>query len=195
MAQRLETYYVKACLELTEAEMESFIQLLTEHQASIQVKVLEDGHHEVLFLNESEEDNVLSFERKFGNYVSLGSFRLTNPNVANVMRQVVSLFKGNAVVERIYPDYTMIYEYEHGSVVKISEMKNGKERSVYSYANKLGQIETQFRRMNAEYEIVSIQREIDQLLDLRNVTLVQAEQNQIDEQLYRLSHKLFVLEA
>lgn len=195
MAQRLETYYVKACLELTEAEMESFIQLLTEHQASIQVKVLEDGHHEILFLNESEEDNVLSFERKFGNYVSLGSFRLTNPNVANVMRQVVSLFKGNAVVERIYPDYTMIYEYEHGSVVKISEMKNGKERSVYSYANKLGQIETQFRRMNAEYEIVSIQREIDQLLDLRNATLVQAEQNQIDEQLHRLSHKLFVLEA
>lgn len=195
MAQRLATYYVKACLELTEAEMESFIQLLTEHQASIQVKVLDDGHHEVLFLNESEEDNVLSFERKFGNYVSLGSFRLTNPNVANVMRQVVSLFKGNAVVERIYPDYTMIYEYEHGSVVKISEIKNGKERSVYSYANKLGQIEAQFRRMNAEYEIVSIQREIDQLLDLRNATLVQAEQNEIDEQLHRLSHKLFVLEA
>ncbi len=64
MANRLATEYVKTCLQLTEAEMDSFIRMFKDHGASMQVKVLENGNQEVVLQDDAGEEIVLSFERK-----------------------------------------------------------------------------------------------------------------------------------
>ena len=57
------------------------------------------------------------------------------------MRKAVSVFHGDAVVNRIYPNYTMNYSYVQGAVHKIVEHAGGNTRVVFEYKDTLGQLE------------------------------------------------------
>jgi hypothetical protein len=195
MAQRLATQYVKTCLQLTEAEMFSFIQMFVDQQVTLQVKVLENGNQEVVFQDDEGQEIVLSFEQKLGKYECKGSCRLSNTRLANLMRKAVSDFKGNAIVNRIYTGYTMVYFYEHGSVVKIVELKDQNEKIIYEYKDTIGRFEQMFRKQEVEREIEKIHEQINHFLDLRNAIVEQEIHKQIDGRLETLTHRLFVLEA
>ncbi|UUZ84383.1 hypothetical protein LJK88_12175 [Paenibacillus sp. P26] len=168
MANRLATEYVKTCLQLTEAEMGMFIQMFVDHEASLQVKVLENGSQEVVLLDDADQEVVLSFEKEFDLYVCRGTCRITNRNLVNLMRKAVSVFKGDAVVHRIYPSYTMEYTYKQGAVMRIVEKTATSEKIVYEYKDTIGQMEQLFRSKAVETEIQTIKGQINGLLDLRN---------------------------
>lgn len=195
MANRLATEYVKTCLQLTEAEMGMFIQMFVDHEASLQVKVLENGSQEVVLLDDADQEVVLSFEKEFDLYVCRGTCRITNRNLVNLMRKAVSVFKGDAVVHRIYPSYTMEYTYKQGAVMRIVEKTATSEKIVYEYKDTIGQMEQLFRSKAVETEIQTIKGQINGLLDLRNQLEDPGIREQIDGRLHKLTHRLFVLEA
>src|SRR5690606_4535038 len=146
MAQRLATEYVKTCLHLTEAEMSSFLDLLTMNQVNPRVKITENGTQEVVFQDDAGEEICLSFERKNGYLVCEGSCKIQNPKLANLMRKAVSEFKGDAIVNRIYTSYTMNYIYKRGSVVQIMEITQGSKKLVFEYKDTVGQLERMFNQ-------------------------------------------------
>ncbi|MEW9700164.1 non-ribosomal peptide synthetase module [Paenibacillus sp. SI8] len=195
MAQRLATEYVKTCLQLTEAEMFKFFQMFVDHQVTLQVKVLENGNQEVVFQDDAGQEIVLSFEQKSGLYECTGSCRLSNTLLANLMRKAVSEFKGSAIVNRIYPGYTMVYYYERGTVVKIEEVKGQLLTVIYEFKDTIGQMEQLFQKNEIEREISAIYEQINYLLDLRNAMQDQDTHQQIDIRLSGLTHRLFTLEA
>ncbi|MEF3310832.1 non-ribosomal peptide synthetase module [Paenibacillus sp. GYB004] len=197
MAQRLATEYVKTCLTLSEAEMIQFIKLfdVQDVQLEVQVQVTENGSQEIVLRDDSGEEVSLTFERRQGKYVCEGSCRVSNPKLSNLIRKAVSQFKGDAIVNRIYPAFTMKYVYKRGSVVQISEITSGKHKLVYEYKDTVGQLERLYRQQNVERQISSVYSQIDQLLDERNRSDSASGQRSVDEQLARLAHKLFELEA
>jgi hypothetical protein len=195
MAQRLATEYVKTCLELSEAEMKQLVRMFHDHQVTLQVKVLDNGSQEVVITEDGGEEVVLSFERRADTFICTGSCRVCSPHLANVLRKVVSAFKGSAIVNRIYSHFTMVYYYNRGSVVKIMERKNGRESVVYEYKDTIGEMERLYRRDRVERDIGNVQMQINELLDLRNESEHPLIIRNIDERLTLLSHKLFVLEA
>jgi hypothetical protein len=195
MAQRLATEYVKACLVLTEAEMYKFVQIFADHEVQLQVKILENRSQDVVFQDAGEDEVVLSFERLDGKYVFTGSCRLSSPNLVNVMRKAVAEFKGSAIVNRIYSSYTMVYHYNRGAVIKIIEVKEANEKVVYEYKDTAEQLKLLFLKQNVELEIKAIQQQINELLDLRNLSIEPAFIPQIDQRLQLLSNRLFSLEA
>lgn len=200
MAQRLATEYVKASLTLTEAEMSKFVQLFAEQQMNLQVKVIDNGNHEFGFQDDAfegavNEDFVMSFERQAGLYVFTGSCRFQDPKLANAMRKALSTFKGDAVVNRIYSTYTMVYHYVKGSAVKIVEVRSGNEKLIYEYKDTLGQLQELYNKSNVETMIQVTQIEINELLDLRNQCIDRAQILQIDQQLSKLTQTLFAMEA
>jgi hypothetical protein len=195
MAERLATEYVKTCLVLTEAEMLKFVQLFADHQVQLQVKILENGSQDIVFQDGIGEEIVLSFECTAGKYVCTGSCRFRSANLVNLMRKAVSEFKGSAIVNRIYLGYIMVYHYNRGAVVKIIELKDTRQKVVYEYKDSLEQLKLLYLKQDIETEIQLIQGQINEMLDLRNVS---AESNfipQIDQRLQLLTHRLFVLEA
>jgi hypothetical protein len=195
MAQRLATEYVKTCLELTEAEMNQFIRLFKDHGTLLQVKILDNGSQEVVFQDDADTNIVLSFERKAGKYVCMGSCLLNGPRLTDVMRKAVSLFKGDAVVKRIYNGFVMIYEYSRGTVVKIAQVRGEKQNIIYEYRDPAGELEKLYRRNVVEQEIVQIQEEIDTFLDQRNAATERLSRQSIDLDLSKLSLRLFALEG
>lgn len=196
MAQRLATEYVKTCLKLSEAEMTDFIRLFEGYKATVQVMVLDNGNQNlVLHDDASGEDIVLTFERTTEGYVCVGSCKLCSPKLANLMRKAVSRFKGDAIVNRVYSHFTMIYHYEQGSVVKIVEAKDAISRVVYERKNSMAELEHIYQNQAAEKEIDSIYAQINQLLDLRITTPEHEIRVHIDQKLKNLTHRLFVLEA
>ncbi|MNI21745.1 hypothetical protein D3C73_752770 [compost metagenome] len=195
MAHRLATEYVKTCLQLTEAEMFRFIQMFVDQQVTLQVKVLENGSQEVVFQDDEGQEIILAFEQKSGNYECKGSCRLSNTRLANLMRKAVAEFKGNAIVNRIYSTYTMVYYYDKGTVIKIVEIKEQIEKVIYEHKDTLGQFEQLFLKKEIEREIEMIYKQINHFLDLRNTTPEQEIREQIDGRLEQLTYRLFVLEA
>jgi hypothetical protein len=195
MAQRLATEYVKTCLQLTEDQMRQFVSMFQTEQASLQVKVLENGNQEVVLQDDGGHEIVLPFEKASGRYVCKGTCVISNPKLVNVMRKAVSAFKGSAVVRRIYTGYLMVYHYEQGSVRKIVEIKGEREQVVYEYKDTVGMLEQLFRKQEVEREIERIHSQINQLLDLRNELRGLNIHGHIDERLQHLTQKLFALEA
>ncbi|RKN83874.1 non-ribosomal peptide synthetase module [Paenibacillus ginsengarvi] len=195
MAQRLATEYVKTCLTLTEAEMIQFIQLFNGEDVFIEAKTVEGGNREIVLRDGSGEKVVLAFERKAARYVCEGSCRVSDPLLANLIRKAVSRFKGDAIVNRIYPAFTMKYVYKRGSVVQISEIVSGKHKLVYEYKDTVQQFEQLFRKQHVERQITEVYTRIDELLDERNRMHNSSGTHNVDEQLARLAHKLFELEA
>lgn len=195
MAQRLATEYVKTCLRLTEAEMTKFVLMFSGHRVEPQVKVFENGNQEMVFHDVSGEDLVLTFECISGMFVSEGSYKISTPELASLMRRAISLFKGDAIVNRIYPAFTMIYHYERGTVVKIVELINQSSKIIYEYKNTLGKLNELFQKKNVELEIDLIQLEINRLLDQRNQCEDKKIVEVIDRRLKKLTGQLFALEA
>jgi hypothetical protein len=175
--------------------MFKFFQMFVDHQVTLQVKVLENGNQEVVFQDGAGQEIVLSFEQKSGLYECTGSCRLSNTLLANLMRKAVSEYKGSAIVNRIYPGYTMVYYYEHGTVVKIVEVKGALLTIIYEYKDKIGQMQQLFQKKEVEQEIEMIYDQINHLLDLRNSLQEQEAHQQIDTRLSELTHRLFALEA
>lgn len=196
MAKRLATEYVKACLQLSEAEMSSLMGMLTELQIHPMVKVLENGSQEVAFMDETTgEDVVITFEKKSGVYVMNGGFRITSLKLADVLRKTIIRCRGDAVVHRIYVGFTMAYHYLQGAVVKIVELSGTGERIVFELKDTLGKMEALYRKTDVEQEIRALQHEINLLLDQRVLTKDAVVQSHIDRNLAELTHRLFVLEA
>ncbi|AHD06639.1 hypothetical protein [Paenibacillus larvae] len=195
MAQRLATEYVKTRLQLTEAEMSKFIQMFTEQQVTLQVKVLDKGRQEIVFLDDAGQEVVLSFEQIAGQYICRDTYRFTSIRLANIMRKAIAEFKGAAVSKRIFRDFTMVYYYQQGKVIQIKEVKDGNERVVFEHKDTLGQLELLYQKNEIEHEIQMIYEEINRLLDLRIHVRENEIHTKIDNQLKELTHRLFVLEA
>jgi hypothetical protein len=193
MAQRLATVYVKTCLQLSDAEMLQLVRLFAENHVQFQVKVTENGSQEMVFHDDTGQEIVLTFEKKLGKYVCEGGCRMASPKLANLMRRAVSVFRGDAIVHRIFEGFTMEYRYVKGSVAKISELRHGTEKIIYEFKDTLGQLEELFRKTSIEAEIQAIHQHIDALLDNRNE--LGTEPLHIDAELSKLQHRLFILEA
>lgn len=195
MAQRLSTEYVKASLTLTETEMTQLERMLMDQEIIFRVKVLENGNQQLVFRDDSGDEVIISFEFRAGMYVSEGSYRLNTLRLANLMRKAVSAFKGNAIVNRIYSNFTMVYYYERGIVVKIVEMNEQYQKTIYEYKNTAGRLEQLFNDQQIEQEIRIVREEINHLLDERIHTEAELERPRIDAKLTELTYRLFVLEA
>src|SRR5690606_14417598 len=106
--------------------------------------------------------------------------RLTRPMFVNAMRKAVSDFKGDALVNRIYKGFTMVYEYKHGSVVKIEEVQGSHRKKIFEYKDSLSIMEHMFKKVDIEKQINEIRQEVDWLLDIRNMTTDRKNHEEID---------------
>ncbi len=196
MAKRLATEYLDAKLQLSHDEMSKFVLFLEEQQLQLQVMVLENGNQELVLQDTAGREEVrLTFQLMKEYYICELSCRLVKPKLTNVMRKVVSAFKGNATVNRIYSHYTMIYHYINGSVRKIVESSNTGERVIFEHKDTLAQLERVFQSRLVEREIRLVHAAINELLDLRNQAKHESETSDIDNRLAQLTQKLFVLEG
>ncbi|RXZ84553.1 non-ribosomal peptide synthetase module [Paenibacillaceae bacterium] len=196
MAQRLATEYVKACLKLTEEDMSRFVRFFGDQHVRLQVRVLDGGNQEMVLEDDAGKEEVrLTFARQNELYVCVLSCRLVYPKLTNALRKAVSLFKGDAIVNRIYPTYTMVYHYSQGAVQKIVEQSGGKDRTVYECKNTVLQLEKQFSSLAVEQEIAMAHNAINELLDLRNQATLPGEIASIDERLAQQAKRLFILEG
>lgn len=194
MAQRLATEYVHASLKLTLAQLMQLIDMFARTRTEIRAKVMDSGS-QLINLNVDDNQMCLEFQYDGGFYYSSGSYRFVNAEWTNVMRQAIRLFKGDATVHRIYEGFTMIYRYERGHVTKIIESSVRSNKVIYEFKDTLGGLEQMFNLRAVEDEIAVLQRQINELLDRRNLEQNRAEAERIDEQLKQLAHKLFILEA
>jgi len=196
MAQRIATEYVKASLQLTADEMAGFVRFTEDQHIKQQVRVLDNGNHEIVLEDEAGREEVrLIFEHQQDHYVCVLSCRLLHPKLTNAMRKAVAAFHGDAIVNRIYSNYTMTYHYVQGNVRKITEQSKHDTRIVFEYKDTLGQLEQQFHSNEIESSIDLLQKGIDELLDLRNQCSEAEQLSLIDQRLKEQTHKLFVLEA
>jgi len=196
MAKRLATEYVKACLQLTSQEMAKFVRFMGDQSVRMQVRVLENGNHELALVDDAVKEEVrLTFERQQDMFVCVISCRLIHPRLTNAMRKAVSAFRGDAVVNRIYPAYTMVYHYSRGAVTRIVEQSNGTSRTIFELKDTLGQLERTFNNRQVEQEIERIGCAVNELLDLRNQCKEASEIREIDDRLRAYTQRLFVLEA
>ena len=195
MAKRLATVYVKTHIRLTEAEMMQFVDLFKAYDIHIQVRVYDNGNHEVVMEIGKGPDVTLNFELQHGAYVFEGSLCFYEPAPDNAMRKAIAAFKGTAVAQRHYRNFMIEYCYERGRVVSIIERRfDGTEQGVYRYRNSFLHLQELYERTDIEADIARTKEEINRLLDLRR----QADPGHIaelDAKLAELSHRLFVLEA
>lgn len=196
MAQRLATEYVNAKLQLTHDEMSQFVRFFDDQQVHLQVMVLENGNQELVLEDVAGREEVtLTFEHQGDRYVCELSCRLVHPKLTNAMRKAVSAFRGDAVVNRIYSHYTIIYHYNKGAVRKIVESTASEVKIVFEYKNTVEQLENVFRSRLIEQEIEIVNNSINELLDLRNQTKDRSQISDIDRRLAVQTQMLFVLEA
>jgi hypothetical protein len=196
MAQRVATEYVNASLTLTEAEMPRLISLCEVQQLRLQVFVLDNGNQEVVLEEDAGGESIrLTFERSNRQYRCALTCRVVQPKLTNTLRKLVSSFKGDAVVNRIYPGYTMVYHYIRGNVVRIVESKGNLLRTVFEQSDTLGRLESQFNLCSVEEEIGRLRGSVNELLDIRNQTKEPELIVDIDQRLKYHSRLLFALEA
>jgi hypothetical protein len=196
MAHRVATEYVNANLTVSEAEMPRLIALCETQQLHLQVFVLDNGNQEVVLGDDAGGESIrLTFERSQGNYRCRLTCRVVRPKLANTLRIMVSSFKGDAVVNRIYEGFTMVYHYMQGSVVRIVECSASGIRSIYEYKDTVGRLEAQFQLSAVEQEIGRLRESVNELLDRRNHLHDAATVSEIDEHLKYHSRMLFFLEA
>jgi len=196
MAERLATEYVKARLQVSEQELAMLARVMGDQNVRLEMRVLDNGNHEMALEDVAAREEIrLTFERQQDGYVCELSCRLLHPKLTNAMRKAVSMFKGDALVNRIYPTYTMVYQYHQGAVRRIVEVKGGESRVVFQYRDTVGQLEKRFRERSIEQRIERVQSAVDELLDLRNQTSNPLELRSIDERLREQTQLLFVLEA
>jgi len=196
MAQRVATEYVNASLQLMETEMPKLISMCELQQLRLQVFVLDNGNQEVVMKDESVGESIrLTFERADGRFHCSLSCRVVHPKLTNALRKLVATFRGNAVVNRIYPGFTMIYHYIQGKVVRIVESKESVLRTVFEHRDTAGRLETLFNLLSVEEEINRLRGSVNELLDLRNQTIDPGLIREIDQSLEYHSRMLFAMEA
>lgn len=196
MAQRVATEYVNASLLLPESEMPRLISLCEVQQVKMQVFVLDNGNQEVVLGDDAGGETIrLTFERMNGQYRCVLTCRVVQPILNNALRKLVSSFKGDAVVNRIYPGFTMIYHYIRGAVVRIVECSGDNLRTVFEHRDTVGTLEAQFKLFSVEDEIARLRGAVNELLDIRNQTRDARQIGEIDEKLKYHSRMLFALEA
>ncbi|MDI4644837.1 non-ribosomal peptide synthetase module [Cohnella hashimotonis] len=196
MAKRVATEYVNASLTLTEAEMRSLTSLCGTQQLRQQIFVLENGNQEMVLEDEAGGETIrLTFERRGGRYRCSLSCRVVQPGLTDALRKMVSSFKGDAVVNRIYPGFTMVYHYLGGKVVRIVECKGDAIRTVFEHESALSAMESRYKLCAVEEEIAIVRGAVNELLDLRNALTDADRIAEIDERLRHHSRLLFALEA
>ncbi|MBW5447836.1 non-ribosomal peptide synthetase module [Cohnella sp. CFH 77786] len=196
MAHRVATEYVNAILTVPETEMPRLLALCGAQQLRLQVFVLDGGNQEVVLEDDAGGESIrLTFERSEGNFRCRLTCRVVRPTLTNALRKMVSAFKGDAVVNRIYEGFTMVYHYVQGAVVRIAECRGSMVRTVFEYRDMLGRMEAQFQLCSVEEEIARLRQSVNDLLDRRNRASDPACVSEIDERLKYHSRLLFILEA
>jgi hypothetical protein len=196
MAHRVATEYVNASLTMTEAEMPRLISLCETQQLKLQVFVLDNGNQEVVLEEDAGGESIhLTFERSNGEYRCVLTCRVVQPKLTNTLRKLVSSFKGDAVVNRIYPTYTMVYHYIRGAVVRIVERNGVHLHVVFEHKDTFGLMENQFNLYSVEDEISQLRGSVNELLDMRNQMRDPQTIAEIDQSLKYHSRLLFALEA
>lgn len=194
MTQRYATAYVNASLALTETELARMEKWFAKH-GTANVRKQDAASRKLVFRLDGGETLVLDFRRKAGLFVSEGSYRLRTLPMADLMRKAVWLFRGDAIVNRIYAHFTMTTMYERGSVVKIIASSGRSQRVLYDYHNLQGRFKEWYGNNRIEREIEEAREAIDALLDRRLRAGGAKEAAAIDRELEIWSRRLFVLEA
>lgn len=196
MARRVATEYVNASLTLTETEMPRLISMCEIQQLRLQVFVMDNGNQEVVLEEDAGGESIrMTFERANGQYRCVLTCRVVQPKLTNALRKLVSSFKGDAVVNRIYEGFTMIYHYIQGQVARIVESNGELLRTVFEHRDTLGRLESQFNLYSVEEEINRLRGAVNELLDVRNQTKETELIAEIDQRLKYHSRMLFSLEA
>lgn len=196
MASRIATEYVNASVTLPEADLRKWMDFCETHELKLQVFVLENGNQEVVLEDVAGGESVrLTLQHSEGCYRGSLTCRVKQPRLTQTLREMISRFKGDAVVNRIYRGFTMVYHYIGGRVVRIAENKNNELRTVYEYRDTLGKLEAQFRLCSVEEEIGRLWQSVNELLDRRNREDKPEILKEIDESLKLHSRMLFILEA
>jgi hypothetical protein len=157
---------------------------------------MDNGNQEVVLEEDTGGESIrLSFERTSGEYRCVLTCRVLQPKLTNILRKLVSSFKGDAIVNRIYPTYTMVYHYIRGVVALIVEQNGNGTRTVFEHRDTLGLMENRFNLCSVEEEISRIRSAVNELLDLRNQLINPATIAEIDHKLKYHSQLLFILEA
>ncbi|GED17785.1 hypothetical protein SAMN04487909_1383 [Aneurinibacillus migulanus] len=195
MAQRVATEYKKLVLELSTWQLQSFIEMFQNTEFETEVRVYDNGEKEIVLFDRGGEIP-LSFKLIGDMYTFEGGYTIRDAKLANHMRQAVRRFKGNAVVHRMYPTYTMIYHYQEGKVMRIIEQKGDGQTLVFEYRDTIGDLQRLYESRGVEDQIAWLRVHIDQLLDFRNRRqAAHLPTRDVDRQLADLSHQLFMLEA
>lgn len=196
MAHRVATEYVNVNLTVPAADLPRLIGLCETQQLKLQVFVLENGNQEFAIEDGASGESVrMTFERSNGDYRCRLTCRVVQPKLTNAIRKMVQIYRGDAVVNRIYAGFTMVYHYRRGSVVRIAECKDGAVRTVFEHRDSIGLLEAQFKLLSVEEEIDRLKHAVNDLLDQRNSLGNAAPADEIDERLRHYSRLLFALEA
>jgi len=196
MAKRIATKYVHTRFQLNSSELQSFIGFMKEQQLSLQVLILDHGSQSLRLEDVAGQESItMTFERHDDHYVCEMSCTIVQHKLTDVMRKAVSIFRGDAIVNRIYSNYIMQYHYRDGSIMLIVEVRDQENTIVFQKKNRLQQLQHVFDSISVEREIEVINDHIDKLLDRRNATGSENEQSSIDAELEALTKRLFQLEA
>lgn len=195
MARRLATEYVRAHMQLTEVQLSRLLQSLVGQSIVWHVKVLDNGTQEIVLEDGKGDEVTFLFEKQENRYVCITSCRLEHPKLTQMMQKLVSTFRGEAIVNRIFQGFTITYFYMDGMVRRIVENRDGDMRIVYEHKDSASKLQHVFVKKTVEREIGETQELINRLLDERNRTHDSQEITRIDGELQQMVHQLFALEA
>lgn len=195
MANRIATEYVKATMRMTDIQMDQFLQHTTAYQVQHRVKVMDSGGQEIVLEGDSGEEVHLPFKLKDGMYVCELSCRLVTPSLTNAVRSLFAAHQGTGRVNRIYRGFMMSYDYQDGTVQRITQCTEESRSVVYAAKNTAGDLERLFLNDMAEREIEGVRCKINELLDQRLASAGSPEIEGIDKELRDCHKRLFVLEA
>ncbi len=210
MAHRLATEYTQSRLVLSEQDLQKVCGIFMSHQISVE-RSGDDVGWCVLRLEKEQEVVLLAFENRQSQYVFEGTFRVKQRDLVNAMREVVATFKGHAIVNRIYQQFTISYYYEHGTVTKIVESNDDVQSMIFEKKHQHGEfvnetrktatqerLQTVFERNDVELRIAELKKQIDEWLDIRNrlkISVIPDQIHAIDRRLIKLTSELIISEA
>jgi 3-polyprenyl-4-hydroxybenzoate decarboxylase len=64
---------------------------------------------------------------------------MNDRSMVEAMRQALATFKGHAIVNRVYEQFTLSYHYEHGAVVRIVEQNDEREKMIFERLHQHGE--------------------------------------------------------
>jgi len=182
-------------MQLTETQLSRLLQSLVSQSISWRVKVLENGNQEIVLEDGKGDEITFLFEKQGNRYSCVTSCLLRYPKLTQIMQKLVSTFRGDAIVNRVFAGFTVTYFYEDGSVQKIVENREEETRIVYERKNTVSKLHHVFVKETVERQIVNLKHRVNQLLDERNLTHEVDDVARIDVELQQLVQQLFVLEA